>query len=279
MKYVHRTMATLLMLACGAITSTLVAFVLGVIQAKLHFALYGFSFWVVIPVGAMVSGFVAAWGYRFGFFRYPYRPSPLIIGGVIAISIATYFAIHYFVFFLTYVSGRPISELISFSAYLNAVIQNSSIIGLGVGSLGALGYIPAITNIVGFAIGGFFLCSPFLSFPYCTSCERHLKTLNTSEAYSRFLSSLKEKFEESHSLLARGDKDGATHLVSTSGAKTLDSVFRLRLRFMQCPDCSSTYYDLAVAQINPSGNPTLHIRARLISPAEEESKAAAATGR
>jgi hypothetical protein len=267
------------MLACGAISSILVAFVLGMIQAKLHFALYGFSFWVVIPVGAMVSGIVAALGYRVGFSRYPYRPSPLIIGGVIAVSIATYFAIHYFAYSLTNVKGHPISDLIPFSGYLNAVIQNTSIIGTGVGSLGALGYIPAIADIVGFAIGGFLLCNPILSFSYCTACERHLKTLKTTDAYSRIQSSLKEKFEESRTLLARGDKEGAAQLVSTSGAKTSDSVFRLRLQIMQCPDCSAPYYDLAVAQINPSKNPTLHIRERLISPGEDEPKAAAATGR
>jgi hypothetical protein len=267
------------MLAGGVVSSAIVAFVLGVIQAKLHFALYGFSLWVVIPLGAMASGFVAAWGYRVVFFKYPYRPSGLIIGGVIAVSAATYFAIHFFAYSLTDFQGRPLSALVSYSIYLNLVIRNTTIINLGVGGLGALGYIRAIADIVGFAIGGFYLCLPIFSLAYCPSCERHLKTLSASEAYSRFQSSLKEKYEESRNLLAMGDKEGAAQLVSASGAKAANSVFRLLLQFMQCPDCSSTYYDLSVAQVNPLSAPSLHIRARLIRKQEPEAVAATALDR
>src|SRR4051812_48615145 len=112
MKHLNRGIATLVMLIGGAVTSLILALILGIIQAKLHFALYGFSFWLVIPVGAIFAGFIAAIGYRIGFSRYPYRPTIAVVGGVIVISAATYFAIHYFSYVFTNVKGMPASQVI-----------------------------------------------------------------------------------------------------------------------------------------------------------------------
>ena len=50
----------------GVATTILTAGLLVYIKLKLGFSLYNFTFWFVIPIGAIFSGFLAAIGYPVG---------------------------------------------------------------------------------------------------------------------------------------------------------------------------------------------------------------------
>ena len=270
MKLVNRTMSNLTMLVGGSISSLLVAVILAVSAAKLHIAFFGFSLWLVFPIGAIISGFIAALGYVIGFRNYPYRPSRAIIPCVMAVSVATYFAIYFLVYSFTVIGGRPLSALMPFGRFFDLVVQNAplSFSGAGTfGSLGFFGYTVAVRDIIGFAIGGFVMCYPIFSRPFCTSCDRLLKTTKTTRWYARTLSSLKQTYEPCRDLLARGDPDGAVQLMwATGGVTKAGAVFELQLLMLQCTKCNLPYYDLSVSQIKPRKEvEDLHIRDRLSS--------------
>jgi hypothetical protein len=51
---------------CGFVSSVLVAMILWLIEQKFGLALYSWTFWLVVPAGALFAGFGAAGGYCFG---------------------------------------------------------------------------------------------------------------------------------------------------------------------------------------------------------------------
>ena len=50
----------LLVTAIGALTSVLTALILSGIEHFFDFSLYTWSFWFIVPIGAILSGFAAA---------------------------------------------------------------------------------------------------------------------------------------------------------------------------------------------------------------------------
>ena len=53
----------LLVTAAGALTSVLTALILFGIEQLFGFSLYTWSLWLILPIGAILSGFAAASGY------------------------------------------------------------------------------------------------------------------------------------------------------------------------------------------------------------------------
>jgi hypothetical protein len=262
MTHANRTSTSLIMLAGGTMSSLAVSALLAVIQSKLHLSLYGFSVGYIVPLGAILAGFVSALGYRVGFFRFPYRPYRLIMGGVMAVSVATYFAVNFFAYSFSKIGAQPASTVMPFATYLDRVIRNTNV--LGVGSFGVFGYALALRDIVGFAIGGFVLCYPILSLPFCERCESLLDAVKTATAYSRTMSSLKEKYDPAKDLLVQQRGEDASQLISRPGVKAADAVFRLQLKLLRCRACSKAYYDLSVAQMKPRKEvDDLHVRMEL----------------
>lgn len=63
---------------CGLATSILVALADVAIARMTGFDFFTFSIWVVVPAGALLTGFAAASGYYFGsLYRWPLRPRQL----------------------------------------------------------------------------------------------------------------------------------------------------------------------------------------------------------
>jgi len=266
MKLVNQTVASLVILAGGVVSGLIVAAIMAVIALKLHQALWAFSFFLVIPVGAIITGWVASLGHLIAFRQYPYRPGRWFIAGVMAVSVATYFAIRYIDYSLWQVNGRHVSTLISFGRYMDIAIRNArfGILEVGtVGRVGLFGYFLMARDIAGFAIGSFFACYAILSLPFCTSCERRLHTAKTAIANTRTMSSLKEAYDPACELLGRGNIEGAVQWIVAEGAKVRrpsDSVFRLKLRLLDCNRCKLSYYDLAAARTRPPKElPDFHI--------------------
>jgi hypothetical protein len=256
MKLVNQTVSGLLMLGGDIVSGLCVAAVMAIISVKLHQALYAFSILLVIPIGALITGWVAGLGHVVAFRKYPYRPNSWIIPGVMAISVATYFAIQYMDYSLLEVKGRHISTLISFGRYLDIAIRNTTLelVEAGtVGRMGLFGYFVMARDIAGFAIGSFVSCYTILSEPFCTSCERRLHIGKTAIANTRTMSSLQEAYRPARELLGKTNIEGAVQWIVAEGAKvkSSDSVFRLKLRLMDCTRCRLLYYDLTAARTRP----------------------------
>jgi len=166
---------------CGFVTSLLTALILWWVEAHFEFAFYTWTFWFVIPVGALLSGFGGASGYFAGSWFFGHRPTRLLLLNIIIASVATFFLIHYLSYITLQVQGKQVSDYISFSQYLDITIRSTSMgfylrtakVG-STGELGALGYGVALLQIIGFAVGGFAVYGHLLSKPYCERCSRYL---------------------------------------------------------------------------------------------------------
>ena len=107
----------LILSICGLATSLLTAVLLWVIESKLEFRAHSFMILFILPVGALISGFIAASGYYLGARLFHCRPTAMLTLGVLAVSVGTYFAIHYFSFRSLEIEGTPLSDYISFGSH------------------------------------------------------------------------------------------------------------------------------------------------------------------
>lgn len=167
--------------AFGVVTSILTAVLLFLIEQIFGVSLYTWTFWFVIPIGALLAGFVAAGGYYLGARLFNHRPTSLILLNMIAISVGTFFLIHWLGYAFMEIDGKPVSDSVSFGTYLDLLLQHESLQfrfrGVKTGStgeLGAWGYVHALLQIGGFAGGGLAAFGYLSSLPYCERCSRYL---------------------------------------------------------------------------------------------------------
>src|SRR5207249_3554387 len=134
------------------------------IELQSGFAFYTWMFWFVIPAGAGLSGFAGATGYLAGSWFFGHRPTRLLLLNILIASVSTFFLIHYLSYITLQIEGKRVSDFIPFTQYLDIVIRSTSMefrvtraatkVG-STGELGGWGYIYALLQIVGFAVGGF----------------------------------------------------------------------------------------------------------------------------
>ena len=75
----------------GFATCLLTAVILWWIETRSGFAFYTWTFWFVIPVWAVFSGFVGASGYYAGAWVLNHRPTPLLLLNIVLASVGTFF--------------------------------------------------------------------------------------------------------------------------------------------------------------------------------------------
>jgi DNA-directed RNA polymerase subunit RPC12/RpoP len=178
---------------CGFITSALTTVILWWIETVSGYAIYTWMYWFVIPVGAGLSGFAGASGYYGGSWFFGHRPSRLLLLNIVLVSVTTFFLIHYLSYISLEFEGKRVSDYIPFTQYLDFVIRSASYefratraaVKVGsTGELGAMGYVAALLQIVGFAAGGFVLYSVLASKPYCTKCSQYLSSKGKQVRYT-----------------------------------------------------------------------------------------------
>lgn len=176
---------------CGFVTSLATAAILWFIEAHTGFALYTFTFWFVIPAGAILAGFAGASGYYAGAVYFGHRPTRLLLVNIVIASVVTFFLIHYLSYATLQIEGKRVSDYLSFSRYLDIVIRSTSMdfrlraaeIG-STGELGALGYVVACLQVLGFALGGFAVYRYLVSKPYCGRCSRYFSSKGSQVRYT-----------------------------------------------------------------------------------------------
>ena len=195
----------LLVGSVGLLTSVLTALLLWWIDRQFGWSFYGLTFWVIVPVGAIVSGFVAASGYYFGARWLGIRPSWRLLVSMVAISVSCFFLIYYLSYATAVVSVQgqgsiKLSKLASFGEFLDHSLRSTQL-SLGragrqktSGELGAMGYALAALQVLGFSLGGFAVWAILRFTPYCESCARYLQKLSTTKRYSNSPEELEQRF-------------------------------------------------------------------------------------
>lgn len=175
-----RTDKQVLVAAFGGTTSLLTGVILGLIEVYTGYAIYSWMFWFVIPAGAFLAGFGAASGYYAGAMLFNQKPAGGVLLNMVAASVSAFFIIHYIPYFILEVEGIRVKEVISFWQYLDLDIRHTSLSfvrgGVSTGELGgALGYVFAALQLVGFSVGGLAVFGWLSQNPYCDKCSRYLK--------------------------------------------------------------------------------------------------------
>jgi hypothetical protein len=180
-----------LVAGCGLVTCVVTALILWWIEAQFGFALYTWTFWFVVPAGAILAGFAGASGYCAGSWLFGHRPTRLLLLNIVIASVVTFFLIYYLSYVTLRVEGKQVSDYISFWQYLDLALRSTSMefryhaAKLGsTGELGYFGYAIAVLQIIGFAVGGLVVYGVLVSKPYCEKCSRYLSGKGTQVRYT-----------------------------------------------------------------------------------------------
>jgi hypothetical protein len=194
----------LIITSFGAATSLLTAVILFVLDQTAEVSFYTWSIDYVLPAGAILSGFAASAGYYLGARCFDYRPTWRILLSMVAVSVGTFFLVHWLTFRFLQVEGRPLSEQIPFFAYLDWLFRHQSLRSLvesgsrpiTTGELGVWGYFFACLQVAGFALGGVCVFLRLAAIPYCEKCSRYFSAGSKQERFTNdpyaFASLLKE---------------------------------------------------------------------------------------
>jgi hypothetical protein len=112
---ISRVAQDFLVTAIGVFTSIVTAVILVVVDLKFDFSLYSWMFWFVVPVGAILCGFAAASGYYFGARLFNHRPTGVLLLNMAAVSVTTFFVIHYLNYYFMEIDGRSVHNFLPFS--------------------------------------------------------------------------------------------------------------------------------------------------------------------
>jgi hypothetical protein len=172
--------------ACGLVTSILTALAVVAVSRMTGFDFFTFSIWVVVPVGAALTGFAAASGYYFGSLYFHKRPDLLLLLQMVVIAGLTQLLIYY-LGYRTFVldDGRRVSDLIPFGRYLDIILTSAHYrVGRAMtdtGEVGSFGYWLAAFQFVGFLVGGLCVYGFLRAKPVCSTCNLYLRPLSKRE--------------------------------------------------------------------------------------------------
>jgi hypothetical protein len=240
--------------AFGAVTSVLTACILVAIEQYFDFSFYGFMLWLIIPVGAVFSGCAAATGYYVGARLFGYRPTALLLLHMIAISVGTFFLVHYLNYLTLQVDGQHISDVLPFGNYLDILLRHQSLQfssrsaqHVSTGELGSWGYAYALLQIIGFALGGLCIFSFLHSLTYCQKCSRYLanggsstRYTTDSEAFSTFIQEFATHFNKNELQEAI-----VQHAQFGKAKYRRDTYLKSVLQLKRCKECGIHWLDMS----------------------------------
>jgi hypothetical protein len=167
---------------CGLATSVLVALADVAIARMTGFDFFTFSVWLVVPAGALLTGFAAASGYYFGSLYFHKRASASLLLQMVVIAGAAQFLI-YWTGYATMVleDGRKVADYLPFGQYMDLILTKAHYsIGSGrtdTGEVGNMGYWIAIAQFVGFLLGGVAIYFHLKAKAVCGACNLYLRPL------------------------------------------------------------------------------------------------------
>lgn len=164
----------------GIGTSLVAALVVTAVKRYGGFDLFSVTAWVVLPVGAVGTGLVAASGY-WGASRVLHRPpSVRSFFALIAIAMTTQLVIYYLDYATALLDdGSPVSGTVGFFSYLARTLEHSwlTVRGHALFRLGAFAYGFTVLQFFGVALGTLILVSALWLEPMCSKCQRLMRKI------------------------------------------------------------------------------------------------------
>ncbi len=240
----------------GITSSLLTGIILALIEVFTGFAIYSWSFWFIIPVGALLAGFGGASGYYAGAMLFQQKPAGGVLFNMVAASVSTFLLVHYIPYYLFEVEGIRVKDAISFWQYLGFSFTHTSLKlirgSASTGELGSLGYVHAALQLIGFSLGGLGVFGWLSGNPYCDKCSRYLKKTDQQDRYRFERESLVQDMGKFSALLERQNLREAVRFhneemgIAQQGTKPL----RTRLITRVCSDCGINHLDFVISRLD-----------------------------
>ena len=255
---VSRLAQDFLVSGLGATTSIITAVILAAVELRFDFSLYTWMFWFVIPAGAILCGFAAASGYYLGARLFNHRPTGILLLNMVAISIATFFLIHYLNYFFLEIDGKAVRDFIPFSQFLDIEMSHTAVqfnirahpIGEAV-EIGSWGYLYAALQMLGFAVGGVAVYFHLKSLPYCDSCSKYLAKKGIQNRYTRDSEALTNAVKDiMHCLSESRFQDAIAVHAKMAGSDTYQKelVLRSQMQIKRCKSCNQHWLKFSVSK-------------------------------
>ncbi len=244
----------LIVSAFGMASSAAVAYGSFAATTYWGFTLYSFMANLIIPVGAIGCGFVAAIGYLIGARLFHHRPTRMLLCNIVLVSLTTFFAIHHLDYTHARVHGVLIEDRISFPDYLVAVTENMRYEPTGAGShdspteLGKLGWGVAALQILGFCLGGFCIYGWLKSIPYCDHCAMYFKKVWHRVTKWKDIPAMKAAFQSMGELMQEGQLQEAANKHAVLSDKRFGATGLLKMDLTKCPGCENRRFRLQAQQ-------------------------------
>lgn len=270
----------LLVTGLGLLTSAAVAYG-SYYGGRYHdFAVYTWMAYVIIPMGTILCGIVAAIGYWIGARLFNHRPSRLLMLNIVLVSLTTFFSIHELDYSHTWVKGVPLSEVMSYPTYLVKVTENmryksmshSSSTGDDGTELGKWGWGVAVLQVAGFCLGGFLVYGLLASATYCERCSMYYKRVWHRAIKWKEIGALGQGYKRLEQLIQAGKLQTAIDQHPTMGDGGRMSNGTLGMTLTKCPGCENRQLQL-LAQFQ-RGNQCTTVGHRIVPTQEALQKAA-----
>jgi hypothetical protein len=173
---------------CGIMTSIIVAVGDVLVAHLVGIDLFTFSVWLIVPAGALLTGFGAASGYYFGSLYFHRRPNWGLLAQMVITAGATQLLIYYLQYStLVLDNGTKASASVDFVDYLDYSLTKSHYrLGRGradTGEVGQFGYWLAGIQFLGFLCGGVAIYFTLLNKPFCNNCRKYYRPLAKRTKY------------------------------------------------------------------------------------------------
>jgi hypothetical protein len=173
----------------GLITTLITIAAVAWIEINFNFAIYSFTFFVVIPIGACFVGLGSASGYYIGakFLHLP--TSKTLTLGVFFNAISSFYLLYYIPYYFYEVNGQLVKEVIDFIPYLKIALTEYSISFLrsktNTGTVGSWGYVITFIQFIGFILSSMAIIGKLEEEPYCKDCSKYYsEKLNYKKYYN-----------------------------------------------------------------------------------------------
>jgi hypothetical protein len=164
-----------------------IGFVLG-LQWLVSFNLFSLMWWGVIPLGAFMTGLLAASGYYLGAVKLDLKPTWVVAVGVLVVAALVQVTLYYSQYAMARAEdGQAISEFVSFPRYVGWTLSHAKygliVHGYRPGGpdggleVGAFGYVVAVLQFLALVIGGFAIYAFLNDKPYCDPCGKYLERI------------------------------------------------------------------------------------------------------
>ena len=234
----------LVWIVLGLATSVLTAYVLALVNLRLHLAIFAFMGFGILPIGALSCGVVASSGYTLAARLTKRVPGPVALACMMVSGLLTFVLIYWFEYRRLEVGGKSVSALIPFGEFLRAVIGSATMritpIDLPI-ALGKAGYALAALQAFAFwfsALGPYFLNASRL---HCDRCGRFLPELSSTFGYGS-PEELAGAFVTTRGLASGGALSSAQAHVAALPQQELNH--KLDLETADCKRCDRAYYRL-----------------------------------